>query len=105
MIVANNRMKEPASLKEALEGPDMEKWLNAVEKEMESLASNDVWDMVKLPETWKAVGSSGCSNLKLVQMGPCSNTKLDLLLKGSLRSLDLIMMRNFLHLSDLNQSE
>ena len=34
VTVANNRMKEPAPLKEALASPDKEKWLNSMEKEM-----------------------------------------------------------------------
>ena len=36
---------------------DKASWLEAMDKEMESLCANDVWDFVQLPEGRKAVGS------------------------------------------------
>ena len=42
---------------EALSGPSKPKWQEAMEKEMESLYCNDVWELVELPKDPKAVGS------------------------------------------------
>ena len=49
---------DPKSWKEAaITSTDNEKWKIAMEKEMESLQANEVWDLVKLPKDRKAVGS------------------------------------------------
>jgi Reverse transcriptase (RNA-dependent DNA polymerase) len=42
---------------EVLSDLDKASWLEAMNKEMESLCANDVWDLVQLPEGRKAVGS------------------------------------------------
>ena len=48
---------DPKSWKEAMTSADNEKWEIAMEKEMESLHANEVWDLVELPKDRKAVGS------------------------------------------------
>ena len=48
---------DPTSWKEVMASPDKAKWVNAMEKEMESLRTNEVWDLVELPKDRKAVGS------------------------------------------------
>ena len=40
----------------ALTGEDDVKWRNAMQKEIESLHSNDLWDLVELPSSRTAVG-------------------------------------------------
>ena len=50
---------------EALASPDKAKCMNAMEKEMESLHANDVWDLVELPKDRKAVGSKWVFKLKV----------------------------------------
>lgn len=49
LVLANSQSTEPVTVKEALASPDKTKWVNAMEKEMESLRANDVWDLVELP--------------------------------------------------------
>ena len=49
--------KEPSNVQGALASPDKAKWINAMETEIESLHTNDVWDLVELPKDRKAVGS------------------------------------------------
>ena len=51
-------------MKEALAGPDEAQWLSAMEKEMESLHTNNVWDLVELPKGCKAIGSKWVFKLK-----------------------------------------
>ena len=41
--------KEPESVTDALSSSDKEQWKVAMQKEMDSIHSNDVWDLVKLP--------------------------------------------------------
>ena len=48
--VASCEVKEPNTLKEALASPDKAKWITAMEKEINSLKDNDVWDLVELPK-------------------------------------------------------
>ncbi|CAI7862049.1 unnamed protein product [Closterium sp. NIES-54] len=45
----------PASMEEALAGPDREKWLVSRDAEYQSLLENGTWDLVVLPEGKKAV--------------------------------------------------
>ena len=55
---------EPATVTEALNGPDKSKWTNAMEREMNSLSKNDVWDLVELPKDRKPVGSKWVFKVK-----------------------------------------
>nr|GEZ65924.1 putative retrotransposon Ty1-copia subclass protein [Tanacetum cinerariifolium] len=48
---------EPANYKTALLDPESDKWLNAMNVEMQSMKDNEVWDLVKLPSNGKTVGS------------------------------------------------
>ncbi|CAI7791583.1 unnamed protein product [Closterium sp. NIES-54] len=47
--------EEPASIKEALAGPDRETWLVSRDVEFQSLLENGTWDLVVLPEGKKSV--------------------------------------------------
>ncbi|CAI5460913.1 unnamed protein product [Closterium sp. Yama58-4] len=46
--------EEPASMEEALAGPDRDKWLASRDAEYQSLLENGTWDLVVLPEGKKA---------------------------------------------------
>ena len=48
---------EPRTVKEALVSPDKDKWVAGMQKEIDSLNSNDKWDLVEMPKERKAVGS------------------------------------------------
>lgn len=54
---ANYDQNEPRTVKEALSSPQKTKWVKAMKKKMESLKTNEVWNLVELPENRKAVGS------------------------------------------------
>nr|GFB55838.1 retrotransposon protein, putative, Ty1-copia subclass [Tanacetum cinerariifolium] len=47
---------EPANYKAALLDPESEKWLNAMNVEMQSMKDNEVWVLVELPPIGKIVG-------------------------------------------------
>src|SRR4051812_24568068 len=50
-----NEPDEPANYKEAMEGPESEKWLEAMKSEIYSMYANKVWTLVDIPEDRKAV--------------------------------------------------
>nr|GEU35003.1 hypothetical protein [Tanacetum cinerariifolium] len=50
---------EPANYKAALSDPESEKWLNAMNVEMQSMKDNEVWVLVELPPNGKTVGNHG----------------------------------------------
>ena len=51
--IASEVLNEPTSMTEALASPERAKWMDAMDKEMDSLHMNDVWDLVKLPkDSW-----------------------------------------------------
>ena len=67
---------------EALASRDKAKWRDAMEKEMESLHTNDVWDLVKLPKDRKAVGSKWVFKLKVGPDGLVERHKARLVAQG-----------------------
>ncbi|GKB15186.1 retrotransposon protein, putative, ty1-copia subclass [Tanacetum coccineum] len=50
-------LNEPANYKAALLDPESDKWLAAMNVEMQSMKDNQVWDLVDLPPNSKTVGS------------------------------------------------
>ncbi|GJZ26565.1 hypothetical protein Tco_0570818 [Tanacetum coccineum] len=50
-------LNEPANYKAALSDLEFDKWLNAMNVEMQSMKDNEVWDLVDLPPNGKTVRS------------------------------------------------
>ncbi|GJV11645.1 retrotransposon protein, putative, ty1-copia subclass [Tanacetum coccineum] len=50
-------LNEPVNYKAALLDPEYDKWINAINVEMQSMKDNKVWDLVDLPPNGKTVGS------------------------------------------------
>jgi len=44
---------EPATYSEAVDSVDKEKWISAMQEEMQSLEKNGTWEIVSLPEKKK----------------------------------------------------
>ncbi|CAI7799034.1 unnamed protein product [Closterium sp. NIES-53] len=61
--------EEPASMEEALAGPDREKWLVSRDAEYQSLLENGTWDLVVLPEGKKAVQCKWVLRIKIDNKG------------------------------------
>jgi hypothetical protein len=80
--VANSDLKEPTTVTEVLSDPDKENWLEAMNKEMDSLNANNVWDLVPLPEGRKAVGSKWVFKRKLNADGKIERYKARLVAQG-----------------------
>ena len=56
VVVTNTSDDDPLSYKQAMDGLDKDKWLTAMEQEMESMYSNYVWELVDLPESVRPIG-------------------------------------------------
>jgi SpoVK/Ycf46/Vps4 family AAA+-type ATPase len=54
MIIMQDE-EEPKNIRETLTCPAKEKWMKAMKEEMESMRSNNVWELVDLPEGRKAI--------------------------------------------------
>ena len=73
---------DPTTLKEALSSSDKSKWVDAMEKEMESLHTNKVWDLVELPKDRKTVGSKWVFKTKRSADGTVERHKARLVAQG-----------------------
>ena len=62
--LAESQVQEPYTVKEVLSTPEKAHWLKSMEKEMESLQVNEVWELVKLPSDRKPVGSKWVFKVK-----------------------------------------
>ena len=73
---------EPKSIEEATTCPESTKWLQAMETEMRSLKSNDVWELVELLPGKKAVGSKWVYKVKTGADGSLKRYKARLVAQG-----------------------
>ena len=60
--------KDPTTVSDALSSPEKQEWKTAMDKEMQSIRENDVWDLVELPKQRKVNGylKAQLSAIKLV---------------------------------------
>ncbi len=73
---------EPTSVEEVLSTPEKYHWLKAMQKEMDSLKENDIWELVKLPEGRKTVGSKWVFKTKMNVDGNIERYKARLVAQG-----------------------
>ncbi|GKB37708.1 retrotransposon protein, putative, ty1-copia subclass, partial [Tanacetum coccineum] len=73
---------KPANYKAALLDPESDKWLDAMNVEMQSMKDNDVWDLVDLPSDGKTVGSKWLFKKKTDMDGAVHTFKARLVAKG-----------------------
>ncbi|GJS14604.1 retrotransposon protein, putative, ty1-copia subclass [Tanacetum coccineum] len=73
---------EPANYKSALLDPESNKWLDAMNVEMQSMKDNKVWDLVDLPPNDKTVGSEWLFKKKTNMDGAVHTYKARLVAKG-----------------------
>ncbi|GJY15290.1 retrotransposon protein, putative, ty1-copia subclass [Tanacetum coccineum] len=73
---------EPANYKVVLLDPESDKWLNAMNLEMQSMKDNKVWVLVELPPNGKTVGSKWLFKKKTDLDGAVHTYKARLVAKG-----------------------
>ncbi|GJU93165.1 retrotransposon protein, putative, ty1-copia subclass [Tanacetum coccineum] len=73
---------EPTNYKAALLDPKYDKWLDAMNVEMQSMKDNEVWDLVDLPPDGKTVGSKRLFKKRTDMDGVVHTYKARLVAKG-----------------------
>nr|GEY27475.1 putative retrotransposon Ty1-copia subclass protein [Tanacetum cinerariifolium] len=73
---------EPVNYKAVLLDPESEKWLNAMNVEMQSMKYNEVWVLVELPPNGKTIGSKWLFKKKTDMDGNVHIYKARLMAKG-----------------------
>ena len=74
--------RAPSSFKEARSSPEKDKWNQAMDGEMESLKTNQVWKLTTLPPGKKAVGSKWVYKVKTGGDGAIERYKARLVAQG-----------------------
>ena len=73
---------EPTTVEEALASPEHKKWKEAMNKEIESLKANKVYDLVELPSNKKTVGCKWVFKRKINADGSIERYKARLVAQG-----------------------
>ncbi|KAJ9565087.1 hypothetical protein OSB04_001053 [Centaurea solstitialis] len=75
-------MKDPVSYSQAIASDNSEKWIDAMNDELKSMADNQVWDLTQLPDGHKAVASKWIFKTKRDCNGNVERYKARLVAKG-----------------------
>ncbi|KAI3793169.1 hypothetical protein L1987_35784 [Smallanthus sonchifolius] len=81
LLVAESN-DEPTSYKSAISDPESEKWLKAMNAEMQFMRDNQVWDLIELPPGSRAIGSKWIFKRKTDMHGNIQTYKARLVAKG-----------------------
>ena len=73
---------DPLTYKHAMEDPDKERWLEAMNLEMESMYSNSLWELVDLPNEVRPIGYKWIYKRKRELDGKVETFKARLVAKG-----------------------
>jgi len=76
---------DPTSFKEAMTNDNSSTWLEAMEDELKSMSTNDVWDLVEIPDGAKKVGCKWVYKTKYNSKGKVEKFKPRLVAKGFLQ--------------------
>ena len=73
---------DPRTFKEAMESVNSDKWMDAMKGELESMATNEVWDIIELPKGSKVVDCKWVFKTKRDSKGKVERFKARLVAKG-----------------------
>ncbi|CAA0815848.1 cysteine-rich RLK (RECEPTOR-like protein kinase) 8, partial [Striga hermonthica] len=74
--------EDPVSFSQAINSDESHKWIDAMKEELNSMAKNNVWDLVELPESSKRVGCKWVFKTKRDSSGNIERHKARLVAKG-----------------------
>ncbi|GJY35257.1 retrotransposon protein, putative, ty1-copia subclass [Tanacetum coccineum] len=94
-------LDEPANYKAALMDPKSEKWLAAMNVEMQSMKDNDVWELVELPPNAKTVGHKWLFKKKIDMDGAVYTFKSRLVAKGFTQTYGVDYEETFSPVADI----
>jgi hypothetical protein len=81
-MIAPHDDDEPKTVQEALSSSAKEDWIKAMHDEIESMRTNQVWDLVHLPPGRKAIGNKWVLKVKRKADGSIERYKARLVAKG-----------------------
>jgi hypothetical protein len=81
-MIAPQDDEEPKTFSYALSGPKARELIKAMEKEMESMKINQVWDLVDLPSGRRSIGNKWVLKIKRKADGSIKCYKARLVAKG-----------------------
>ncbi|GKC13200.1 retrotransposon protein, putative, ty1-copia subclass, partial [Tanacetum coccineum] len=81
--------------------PESDKWLNAMNVEMQSMKDNEVWDLVDLPPNDKTVGSKWLFKKKTDMDGAIHTYKAHLVANGYTQTLGIDYEETFSPVADI----
>jgi hypothetical protein len=87
------KMDDPASYKEAMKSENLLKWREAMEEELRSMSSNDVLDLVEIPDGAKIVGCKWVYKMNMTPKGKLKDLRRGLYLKTLLKERGLIIQK------------
>ena len=73
---------DPVTFSQAMGGSESTLWYNAIKDEMNSMANNQVWDLVELPKVQRSLVVNGFLKLKRDSSGNIEIYKARLVAKG-----------------------
>jgi hypothetical protein len=73
---------EPKSFRQAMSGPDADKWYKAAAVKMQAHLDNGTWELIKLPAGQKAIGSKWVFKIKHNANGSIERYKVRLVAQG-----------------------
>jgi len=79
LVIALTHIQEPTTYKQASKHPG---WVQAMDKEIEALNSNNTWDLVDLPPEKRAISSKWVYKIKLHSDGSLERLKARLVIRG-----------------------
>ncbi|GJS94712.1 retrotransposon protein, putative, ty1-copia subclass [Tanacetum coccineum] len=92
---------EPANYKAALLDTESDKWLNAMNVEMQSMKDNEVWDLVDLPPNGKTIGGKWLFKKKTNMDGAVRTYKAHLVAKGFTQTYRVDYEKTFSPVADI----
>ncbi|GKB83459.1 retrotransposon protein, putative, ty1-copia subclass [Tanacetum coccineum] len=92
---------EPANYKAALLDSESDKWLNAMNVEMQSMKDNKVWDLVELPPNGKTIGSNWLFKKKTDTDGAVQTFKARLVTNGLTQTYRVDYEETFSYVADI----
>ncbi|GJR79195.1 retrovirus-related pol polyprotein from transposon TNT 1-94 [Tanacetum coccineum] len=94
-------LNEPTNYKAAMLDPESNKWLEAMNAEMQSVKDNQVWHLVDLPPNCKTVGSKWLFKKKTYMDGIVHTYKACLVAKGYTQTYEVDYEETFLPVADI----
>ena len=82
VVASSDGVDDPLTYSSAIDDPDKEEWLKAMNLEMESMYSNSVWELVDQPDGVKPIGCKWIYKRKRGSDGKVQTFKARLVAKG-----------------------